>query len=196
MLNGLRLLFLFVLLPALGSGQPGITGLGKLRIGITTSDSLNLTVFKKEEQSYVKGTLALPCDHIQTFTSPKVEADGTTITNVVLYFYDNKLFRISCDYTNALKEAFGAQYKAGTHTPATTFQLCATANRSLVASAETWTNADIIALVVYKKGYNASCEPEDGATLTILSLDASDLSSECALRNSDPLTDEYIDALK
>ncbi|WP_460976750.1 hypothetical protein [Spirosoma knui] len=187
---------MFVLLPALGSGQPNITGLGNLRIGSTTPDSLSSVVFKKDEQSYVKGTLALPCDHIQTFTSPKVEVAGTTITNVVLYFYDNKLFRISCDYTDALKEAFVAQHKAGTRTPATTFQLCTTANRSLIASAETWTNADIVALVVYRKGYNADCEPGESATLTIFSQDASDLSSECALRNSDPLTDEYIDALK
>ena len=190
-----NILFTLFLLPVLATAQPKIKGIGNFRLGVTTPDSLNHLGFKEEEQSYVKGTLALPCDHIRTFTAPKTDVASVVLTNVVLFFYDNELFRVTCSFTDELRTVFQAQNGIGRRLPSNTFQLCTKENKAIQVWGEGWSDTDALALVVNRKGYNADCILDEGATLTITSIELSDLSSECNLRNNDPLIEEYLELL-
>lgn len=186
------LLFILVI-PALGLAQSNVTGLGNYVIGITTPDSLNRTAFREEEQSYVKGTIALPCAHIRTFTASTLTIAGVAVTNIVLFFYDNTLFRIFCDYNDSLNVSFLKQHGPGIRQPVSRFQFCPNEKaKPLLMWGETWPGADILALVVYRKGYTTECKREEGARLVIASQRISALSSDCDLKPADPFIDAFI----
>lgn len=181
-----------VVLPALSQAQSKVTGLGNYRIGITTSDSLSRTAFKEEDQSYVKGTIALPCTHIRTFTAATAKMAGTTVTNLVLVFYDNRLFRLSCDYSDSLKVAFTARHGPGVRKPVSSFQLCTRQkDKPLLLWDEIWANAAIVARVADKKGYTAECKLAESARLTIYSQPILALSSDCDIKPADPFMEEF-----
>ena len=181
--------------PHLSKGQSTVIGLGNYRIGITTPDSLNRTGFKEEDPSYVKGTIALPCIHIRTFTSAIVKIAGIAVTNVVLVFYDNKLFKLSCDYSGLLEPVFLEQHGPGVRKPVSRFQVCTKEKHKLLLMwGEVWPGVDMLALVVHRKGYMADCKPEEGARLVIADQRISALSSECDVKPTDPLIEEFIKA--
>lgn len=189
----MKYVLLFVLvLPQLSRAQSRVAGLGNYRIGITTPDSLNRTQFKEVDQSYVKGTIALPCTHIRTFTSATVTIAGILVTNLALVFYDNRLAKLACDYGDSLKMAFAARYGPGVHQPVSHLQLCTKENATpLLMWGESWPGDDILPLVVYRRGYTADCKPEEGARLTIGSRKMAALFSECDVKPADPLTEEF-----
>ncbi|MVM30493.1 hypothetical protein GO755_10650 [Spirosoma sp. HMF4905] len=190
------LIFLLTLLVSDLYAQPKLTGLGQFIIGITTPDSLANVDIKELEQSYVKGTLALPCTHIRAFASNKATIDGLPVTNLSLFFYDNKLFRISCDYTDELQKVFSQQYGKGTLRPTTHLTFCDKGkDRSMLVWGEIWQNKDILALALHAKGYNADCQLEQLVRLTITSQEMSTLSSDCELRNSGPFAEEFEEVL-
>lgn len=185
------LLIIFVI-PALSLAQSNVTGLGKYVIGITTPDSLNRSEFTEEEQSYVKGTIALPCSHIRTFTSALVTIADAPVANVVLVFYDDTLFKISCDYSAPLKAAFVKQHGPGIARPVSRFQFCTTEKQiPLLLWGESWPGVDVRTLVVHRKGYTADCKWEEGARLTIVSQPILALSSDCDLKPTDPFVEEF-----
>lgn len=189
----MKYVLLFVLvLPQLSPAQSEVTGLGNYLIGITTPDSLNLTQFKEGDQSYVKGTIALPCTHIRTFTSAQVTSGGISVTDLILVFYDNRLAKLACDYGDPLKAAFLEQYGPGVRKPVSRFPLCTKRNdRPLLLWGESWPGDDILTLVVYRRGYTAECKLEEGARLTIASREMVALFSECDVKPADPLTEEF-----
>ncbi|MVM39377.1 hypothetical protein GO730_20365 [Spirosoma sp. HMF3257] len=120
---GNYLILLIVLLPTLCSAQLKIFGLGRYRIEVTTPDSLP-SDFSEDEPSYVKGTIALPCTHIRTFSSLTTEVAGVSVVNLCLAFYDNKLFKITCDYSAKLEEVFSRTYGKGVAEPTRRFSFC------------------------------------------------------------------------
>ena len=186
------LLFLLTI-PNLGTAQSKVAGLGKYFIGITTPDLLDRAEFKEEEQAYVKGTIALPCTHIRTFTAATATVARISVTNVVLVFYDNALFKISCDYSDSLKMIFLNQHGPGVRKPVRSFQFCTRGkDKPLVLWGESWPGVDILTLVVHKKGYTADCKREESARLTIVSQPILALSSECDLKPADPVVDEFM----
>ena len=175
------------------NAQSNVSGLGWYRIGVTTPDSLNRIDFVEEEQSYVKGTLTLPCSHVRTFTSSTVIIEDVAVTNFSLAFYDNKLFKISCDYGGKLKEAFLLKYGKGIPRPERSFLYCADRkDEPLVLWGEVWQNSGILAFVVHTRGYNVDCRRQEEAKLTLSSQRFSDLSSECELKNSDLAIKEFV----
>ncbi|MDB5242515.1 MAG: hypothetical protein JWP57_3140 [Spirosoma sp.] len=177
------LLLVSIMLPSLSWSQANVAGLGHYVVGITTSASLNLVDFKEEDPSYVKGTIALPCNHIRTFTSARTEVAGTPITNVVLVFYDNTLFSIICDYSDTLKERFVKQYGLGVKKPKSHFQLCTTEkDKPLLVWSEAWPGKDVLAFVTYIEGYTADCTWKAGALLRVFNQKIAALSSECDLQ--------------
>ena len=190
----MKYVLLFVLMvPVLSRGQSNVTGLGKYTIGSTTPDSLNRTEFTEEDQSYVKGTIALPCIHIRTFTASVLTIAGVSVANVVLVFYDDTLFNLSCDYSDSLKVAFLKQYGPGVRKPVKSFPLCTKErDKPLLLWGEAWPCAEILALVVYRKGHTADCQREEGARLTIASQRMAALSSDCDLKSADPLVDAFM----
>ena len=186
-------LLIILVLPTLSKAQPNVTGLGKYVIGITTPDSLNRTAFREEEQSYVKGTIALPCSHIRTFTASTLTIAGVSVTNIVLFFYDDTLFKISCDYSDLLQAAFLKQHGPGGRQPVSRFQFCPKGNDTpMLMWGVRWSGVDILALVVYRKGYTADCNREEGARLVIANQRIAALSSDCDLKPADPLVDAFI----
>ncbi|QJW92020.1 hypothetical protein HNV11_22860 [Spirosoma taeanense] len=190
-------LIALLLVSHLGKAQSNLTGLGRYVIGVTTPDSLNSADFNEQDESYVKGTLTLVCSHIRSFSARKTKVAGIEVANLVLYFYDNTLFRISCPYSNTLKMSFLAQHGPGLLKPETVLRLCPREPDKLLSMwSEAWQNGDITALVVHRKGYTADCEPEESASLIIASQKFTALSSECELRGSDPFLDEYLSTLK
>jgi hypothetical protein len=185
-------LLIILVLPALSTAQSNVTGLGKYVIGITTPDSLAPTEFAEEEQSYVKGTIALPCSHIRTFTSALVTIADVAVANVVLVFYDDTLFKISCDYSAPLKAAFVKQHGPGIARPMSRFQFCTTEKHTpLSLWGESWPGVDRLTLVVHRKGYTADCKWEEGARLTIVSQSILALTSDCDLKPADLFVDEF-----
>ena len=186
-------LLLLLVIPMLSRGQSKVAGLGKYVIGITTPDSLNRIEFREEEQSYVKGTIALPCTHIRTFTSATVTITGVSVANVALIFYDDKLSKISCDYSDSLKKAFLERYGPGIRQPMSRSQFCTKEkDKILLMWGESWSGVDILALVVHRSGYTADCKREEGARLIIVSQRISALSSECDLKPADSVVDEFM----
>lgn len=189
------LLLFIVLLPALSRAQSNGAGLGKYRIGITTPDSLNRTQFNEEDPSYVKGTIALPCTHIRTFTSATVTIAGVSVADVVLYFYDDTLFKIACDYSDSLKMDFLSQYGPGVRKPVKSFQFCTDGTKKpLLMWGEIWPGAENLTFVVYTKGHTAGCKPEESTRLTIASQRMLALSSDCDLNPADLLVEEFVKA--
>lgn len=185
-------LLIVLVLPHLSRAQSGVTGLGTYTIGITTPDSLNRAAFREEDQSYVRGTIALPCTHIRTFTSAVVTVAGISVTNFVLIFYDNRLAKLSGDYGDSLKAAFLKQYGPGVRRPVSRFHFCTKRNdRPLLMEGESWPGDDIITLVVYRRGYTAECKWEEGARLTIASRKMAALSSDCDIKPADPFMEEF-----
>lgn len=193
----MKYLLLFALvLPVRDKAPSNVIGLGDYRIGITTSESLNRANFTEEEPSYVKGTIALPCTHIQTFRSAMVTIAGVPVANVVLTFYDNTLFRISCDYSDSLKAAFLEKHGPGVVKPMSRFQFCPEKkDKLLLMWGESWPGVDTVALVVHRKGYTADCRLEEGVRLTIVGKRMLALSSDCDVKPADPFTDEFMKSL-
>lgn len=186
------LLIIIFLLPALGRAQSSVAGLGNYRIGLTKPDSLRQSDFIEEDESYVKGTIALPCTHIRTFTAPRTTIAGTPVRGVVLVFYDNTLFKISCDLSDSLSSAFIAQHGPGVRMSTSSTQLCnRETNKPFQQWTTIWTNGDVLALAVNRSGYAADCKPEKSARLLITSQQISALSSECDINPADPFREEF-----
>lgn len=185
------ILLLIFFFPGFCNAQSKLTGLASYQIGITTPDSLS-QVFTEQDQSYIKGTIALPCTHIRTFISPEVTMEGITLTNVALAFYDNTLFRLSCDYSDDLKEAFQAKHGQGLVQPTRHISLCNnSSNNLLLVRGATWQSMDITAYVVRTQGHNANCQLEDGATIVVFSQRFWALSSDCEVRNTNSVLEEF-----
>ena len=185
------LLFLLLLSNPV-KAQSNVFGLGKYIIGATTPDSLERTDFNEQDPAYVKGTLTLPCTHIRIFKAGSVDIGGILIENLSLCFYDSKLFKLSCDYSNELKKAFLVQYGKGISTPTSRFSVCSSdKNKRLVVWGESWQNADIVALALHRKGYNSNCEMEEKIILTITSQQMAAFASDCDLATPDSFIEEF-----
>lgn len=185
----MRCLLLFILmLSDRSNAQLPIVGLGPYRIGITTPDSIQHQGFQ-ESELYVKGTIALPCAHVRAFTVNSIEVAGIVVTNLSLYFYDNKLFKLSCSYNEALNNTFVAAYGNGTPKPNVSLFLCA--RQPLSIWGEAWQNGDLLAMAVHQEGLDRDCQPTQEARLTIASQSFSALSSDCGLDTGPSLVEEF-----
>ncbi len=172
--------------------QSAIAGLGHYLIGKTTLDTLNRTDLIEDEQPYVKGTLTLPCTHVRVFTSATAAIGGLTVTGLVLYFHDNTLFKIVCDYSDVVKNYFVAKHGQGIPKTPKKYRLCSQdKDKFTLMWGEAWDSGDRVALVVHTKGYTADCALTESATLSITSRRVLSLSSECDLHPTDPFTEEY-----
>ncbi|MCX6215515.1 hypothetical protein [Spirosoma sp.] len=172
--------------------QTKLRGLGSLTIALTPTDSLNKHVFLEDDQSYVKGTIALPCTHIRSFTASNVLIEGVRVTAISIYFYDDRLFRISCDYSDALKKVFTAKHGQGlTRTPYTTRLCSGEPGKPMLIEGEVWLQDDVVALAVQSTGYTSNCERENKRRLDIASQRLLALSSDCELRNVDQVLIEF-----
>lgn len=185
-------LMLWLLLPILANAQSGVIGLGRYHIGHTTIDSLSKADFREEPESYVKGTIALPCSHIRIVKALQTDVAGVQVSNLSLYFYDDTLFRISCDYTAGLQQAFMVTHGKGTVGSKQTVQFCAGhTDKPTEVWGETWTHGDIQAMAVYAKGYTTDCVLVENSVLDIISRSMSALASDCELRNTHLFVDQY-----
>lgn len=186
------ILLIICLFPTLGRAQSSVAGLGNYRIGLTTPDLLRRSDFVEEDESYVKGTIALPCTHIRTFTAARTTIAGMPVRGVVLVFYDNILFRISCDLSDSLSSAFVANHGPGVRKSMTSANLCnREINKPLQQWTTIWTSSDVLALTVNRDGYSADCKPKKSARLLIASQQISALSSECDIKPADPFLEEF-----
>lgn len=61
----------------------------------------------------------------------------------------------------------------------------------MIVWGEIWQNADILARVIQTKGYNTDCKPEKADQLIIASQRFSALSSDCELKNTNPIVEEF-----
>ena len=61
--------------PRLDSPGPFSQGLGAYQLGVSTPDALPLVHFS-EQAVYVKGTIALSCNHVRVFTADSVNSGG------------------------------------------------------------------------------------------------------------------------
>jgi len=185
------LLFL-LLLPYQLKAQLNVAGLGKYTIGVTTPDSLDEVDFEEDEPSYIKGTLTLPCTHIRTFNALTVDIAGIVVANLSLFFYDNTLFKLSCDYSDELEAAFTTTYGKGIARPKKNRLLCANRNDKLMSIwGEEWQSRDMLTFAVHTNGYNADCELEQAAKLIISSRKISALASDCELKRIDSFSEEF-----
>ena len=187
------LLCFLLILPRLSKAQAdGVVGLAHYVIGITTPDLLNTADFREQDQPLVKGTLALLCTHVRTFTASRLTLDSIPATNLVLHFYDNRLFRIDCDYNALLEKAFTRKFGPGVHIPATQLRACSQGkDRFMTMWGESWPGEKINTSVVRWTGYTAACQPEEGAKLILWSQSVSALCSECDLQPVNPFVEEY-----
>ncbi|GAB4043661.1 hypothetical protein [Spirosoma jeollabukense] len=186
------LLLVFLVLPAPGYPQSQPVGLGRYVIGVTTPDSLNSSDFQEQEQAYVKGTLTLPCTHIRSFKSTKLQVADVLTTNLFLLFYDNKLFKLICDYRDEAKAAFLAKNGKGQFRPTRPVQVgVRNKNHSLVLTGEVWQNADMAVLAVHYQGDKKDHQLGETDRLMIASKTISALASDCDLLNADPLIEEF-----
>jgi hypothetical protein len=191
------LIIAFLSLPSLSPAQSRLAGLGNFTIGRTTPDSLNRIDFTEEDQPYVKGTLTLPCTHIRLFTAREATIAGTHVTDLVLYFHDNMLFKMSCKYRDELSGFLRGQYGPSTPKAPVSLQFCPQAmSKPLLMWGEAWSTGDMLALVVHAKGHAADCKPVEVDKLTIVSQQVLALSSECDLQQTDSFTDAFIKAQK
>jgi hypothetical protein len=177
-------------LPWRAGVSPNVDGLGRYLIGVTSPESLDRSVFKEEDQVYVKGTLTLACPHIRVFKVPTAEVADIRVNNLSLAFYDNQLFAISCDYSPALKNAFVAKHGNGNPLSKINLSLCLSRqDKPQQAGGDRWKNGDILAMAIRVEGYNSDCRPEEGDWLLIASQRVSALSSECDLGSRQDLYD-------
>ena len=185
-----------LLLPFVSNAQVKLTGLGEYVIGVTTPDSISTTDFKEQEQAYAKGTVALPCNHIRIVKAATKTVEGISITNLALIFYDGKLFKITCTYTDELQRTFPLKYGKGSARPQSSVSFCGQGkNKTMLLRGEVWQNEDILALVIHAQGYNADCQQERVNRLTIGSQRVSALASDCELQSVDPFSDEFDDLI-
>lgn len=183
---------LFALLVAHSArAQLPVTGLGAYRIGSTTPDSL-LSARFTEQAVYVKGTIALVCSHVRVFGADSVNSRGVPITHLTLYFYDNRLFKLTCDYTDVVAQVFRPAYGNGTPVPKSRWALCEKEiDKPLILWGEIWQHQNVRALVVHADGYGADCTRQQTVRLTIASQPVSALSSDCDLTQSDPVEETF-----
>ncbi|WP_461039900.1 hypothetical protein [Spirosoma harenae] len=189
-------ILLIFLLPSFCHAQAKLTGLGEYRIGITTPDSISHTDFKEQEQAYAKGTVALPCNHIRIFKAVTKVVEGVSIPDLFLVFYDNKLYKIVCKYTDKLKQAFLLKNGKGRSRPQGRLSFCGQGNdKPMLITSEIWQNDDILALAIHGSGYNTDCQQEQVNRLTIGSQQMSMLASDCELQSVDLFSDEFDDVM-
>ena len=182
----------FLMLSTPGYTQSKLVGLGRYIIGETTPDSLNSTDFQEQEQAYVKGTLTLPCTHIRSFKSSRLDVAGRPTANLLLVFYDNRLFKLICDYSDELKADFPAKNGKGIARSIRYVQVGGrNKNTQMILTGEVWQNADIEALAVHYKGDKTDFRIEEAGRLMISSKTISALASDCDLLNADPLIEEF-----
>lgn len=187
-------LFFVILFPVLGRAQSNVTGLGNYVIGVTTPDSLSRLGFIEEDVSYVKGTIALPCTHIRTFTAVTVPIAGLFVSRVILVFYDNILFKLSCDFSDSLSIAFVTQHGPGVRKTMDSLQLCRNeTEKSMQRWRTSWTSGDIIAIAVHKNGYKTDCQLVQSARIVVTSQKISALSSDCDIKPADSFSEEFDD---
>lgn len=191
MINPLTYLLCFMLiLPQISRAQ--VTGLAHYVPGLTTPDSLDTADFREQEQPLVKGTLVLVCTHVRTFTASQVLLEGIPVTNLVLHFYDNRLVRLDCDCDEPLSRAFIRAFGPGVSKPVSQYRVCTQdKDKLLTVWGEAWPDGATKALAVYRKGYTAACQPEEGARLILWSQWLAALCSECDLQPTHPLVEEY-----
>ncbi|MFD1142967.1 hypothetical protein ACFQ4C_17710 [Larkinella insperata] len=172
-------------------GQSALTGLGPFVLGVTTPDSLHPYDFQEQELVVVKGTLALPCTGIRILRARSIEMQGVPIANVHLVFYENRLFRITCDYGEPLQNAFMRQHGIGHSNINDSIVLCHEGRESKrqVLKSTRWERGSIRALAIHATGYNDRCQPEQVSRLTIASLPVAAITSECDLDHLDPYLD-------
>ncbi|MFD2936570.1 hypothetical protein [Spirosoma flavum] len=176
--------------------QSRVSGLGEYMIGVTTPDSLKGIDFKEEGQAYVKGTLTLPCTHIRIFKASKVEIKGVFVANFSLFFYDNLLFKLSCDYSDELKKSFVLNYGEGVPSLQSSIPICTKEKgKPMLIWSETWRNNGVLAIVVHAKGYNDDCVMEQITRLSIASQQVSALTSDCELIDSHSFVEEFANLL-
>lgn len=186
------IILVLLILPTFSKAQLKVSGLGSYIVDVTTPDSVNRIDFEEQEQAYVKGTLTLPCTHIRRFRASKTEIGGIPISNLFLFFYDNRLFKISCDYSDELQEAFILKHGKGASRPRSRFIVCAQqTDKPMLIWGEDWQNGTILALAVHTNGYNADCLPEESVKLMIVSQQVSALSSDCDLQDANPFMEEF-----
>ncbi|GAB3773707.1 hypothetical protein GCM10028818_15620 [Spirosoma horti] len=186
--------FLYLLfLPWCVGVSPNVDGLGHYLIGVTSPESLDRSVFKEEDQVYVKGTLTLTCPHIRVFKAPTAEVAAIRVSNLSLAFYDNQLFAISCDYSPALKNAFVAKHGNGNLLSKTNLSLCLSRpDKPLQIMGESWKSGDIRAMAIRMEGYTSDCRQEESTWLLIASQRVTALSSECDLGSRQDLSDRLL----
>jgi hypothetical protein len=186
------LCFIFMVPQASIAQVDKVTGLAHYIPGLTTPDSLNATDFREQDQPLVKGTLALLCTHVRTFTASQVILEGNPVTNLVLHFYDDRLFRIDCDYNEPLIRFFTRKFGPGISKPVSQFRVCSQGDdKFLTVWGEAWPGEETAAFVVYRKGYTTGCQPEEDARLVLWSQPLSALCSECDLQPTTSLMEEY-----
>lgn len=185
------LLFLSLVTAKIQAQSEGL-GLGNYRIGHTTPDSLTATNFREQEQSFVKGTIALPCTHIRTFRAAEVNIAGVLVADVVLYFYDNTLFKLSCLTGNALNESFVLKNGEGISEPESQVRLCSK-GQALPMSIwrKSWRQGNNLAVMVHARGYNAACQLDEVNRLLLVNQHMAALASDCELINTLPFTEGF-----
>ena len=189
------LLVFMLLLPTQSIAQSNRAGLGNYILGHTTPDSLNPTQFTEQDQPLVKGTLTLTCHHVRTFIAARADIAGIPVANLVLAFYDNRLFKLSCDENDSLSRAVIKPFGPGVRKPVRYVRMCTQdADKRMSIWGDAWLGEDTIAFAVYRQGYTAECQPVKKATLLLWSQKVASLSSECDLHPSDPLVEEYSNA--
>lgn len=178
------------LLPFDGQAQPVGFRLGSYRIGQTTIDSLQVSDWQ-EEELLVKGTIALLCSHVRVLKASARCMDGLSFRNLALYFYDNKLFRISCDATPDTKDYLQQHYGLPGHQSEELLVRCATQpNKPIRLRYQTWSIKQQRACVVYSNGFNNYCQYEQGNRLHIIDQTLADLASDCNLNPANLLVEE------
>lgn len=188
----MKYIALFALLVAQSArAQIHITGLGAYRLNTTTPDSLLPARFT-EQSVYVKGTIALSCTHVRVFRADSVYSRGMAMTHLTLFFYDNRLFKLACDYTDAVAQVVRASYGNGTPVPKSRRVLCEKeTGKPLVLWGEVWPSQDVRALVIHADGYGANCAQQKTVQLIITSQAISALSSDCDLAPTDPFGEVF-----
>ena len=187
------LLCFLLILPRTSMAQADkVAGLAQYILGRTTPKVLDPAEFNEQDQPVVKGTLALLCTHVRTFTASPVMVEGMPITNLVLHFYDDRLFRIDCDYNEPLSRIFTRKFGPGVSKPVSQFRVCKEGDDKLLTVwGEVWPGEETTAFVVYRKGYTTGCQPEEDARLILWSQQLAALCSECDLQPTDSLMEEY-----
>ncbi|UFH52899.1 hypothetical protein [Spirosoma sp. KNUC1025] len=183
-------LLVILLFPFLVRAQSETYGFGPYQLELTTPDTLQQAGFAEQSQSYVKGTIALPCTHIRTYKADTTKLAGVTVTNLFVVFYDNRLARLSCDNTDSLQQVLIAEYGKGAIIPVRQLSLCAH-DKPVTMWGEVWNKAGALAYVMYSNGYTADCQPQKSSTFCLSSQRLTALSSDCDIKNLNPLAHEF-----